>query len=396
MTKPPRSPPYLPLQGGGRIAQGSGWGSRDKLRICREAGTPPGAIGATLPLAAGGKLRRLGWLVSLYFLAALAPVHAAEVDFYAGKTLTLIAGLPPGGGVDGEMRVLAQYFSKYIPGHPQILARNMPGAGGIVLGNYINSVAAPDGLTLAMPGRSGFLLSNVVPQKGISYDLTKLAYVGGAGSAVNALWLRATLGIASIADLKARKPDIVIGALTARSENAIAPRVLASYEGWPLKIVTGYAGFSEVLIAVERGEVDSLFTHEGSIANTRPDMIAAGALKPIVQSYQSLPGVPVLADVVTNPNSSALLALVTTPSQIGLPLVAPPGIPAERLDILRRSYLRLMEDQDYRAEAERRGLPVGRAVGGAELQALVARSLSAVPEPVVKAYLAFTGLKADE
>jgi tripartite-type tricarboxylate transporter receptor subunit TctC len=172
--------------------------------------------------------------------------------------------------------------------------------------------------------------------------------------------------------------------------------VLAAYEGWPLKIVTGYAGFSEVLIAVERGEVDGLFTHEGSIDNTRPDMIAAGALKPVVQSYQSLPNVPVLAEVVANPDARALLALVTTPSQIGLPLLGPPGIPADRLDILRQSYRRLMEDEDYRAEADRRGLPVGRAVGGAELQALVARSLAGVPEPVVKAYLAFTGLKADE
>jgi tripartite-type tricarboxylate transporter receptor subunit TctC len=336
--------------------------------------------------------------IAASLIAALAPAAGAAegADFYAGKTLTIIAGLPPGGGVDGEMRVLAQHFSKYIPGHPLIVARNMPGAGGIVLANYLNSVAAADGLTLAMPGRSGFLLSNVVPQKGISYDLTKFSYVGSAGSAVNALWLSARLGIASLAALKSRKPDIVIGALTARSENAIAPRVLASYEGWPLKIVTGYAGFSEVLIAVERGEVDGLFTHEGSVANTRPDMIASGALKPVVQSYQSLPNVPVLSDVVTNPNSNALLALVTTPSQIGLPLIAPPGIPADRLEVLRQSYQRLMADEDYRAEAERRGQPVGRAVGGAELQALIARSLSGVPEPVVKAYLAFTGLKADE
>ena len=335
-------------------------------------------------------------VIGALLLTAPVRAHAAEADFYAGKTLTIIAGLPPGGGVDGEMRVLAQYFSKYIPGHPLIVARNMPGAGGIVLGNYINSVAPPDGLTLAMPGRSGFLLSNVVPQKGIGYDLTKLSYVGGAGSAVNALWVSSRLGIASIADLKTRKPDITIGALTARSENAIAPRVLAAYEGWPLKIVTGYAGFSEVLIAVERGEVDGLFTHEGSIANTRPDMIAAGTLKPVVQSYQSLPNVPVLADVVSNPDARALLALVTTPSQIGLPLLGPPGIPADRLEVLRQSYRHLMEDEDYRAEADRRGLPVGRAVGGAELQALVARSLAGVPEPVVKAYLAFTGLKADE
>jgi tripartite-type tricarboxylate transporter receptor subunit TctC len=172
--------------------------------------------------------------------------------------------------------------------------------------------------------------------------------------------------------------------------------VLASYEGWPLKVVTGYAGFSEVLIALERGEVDGLFTHEGSVANTRPDMIASGALKPLVHSAPSLPNVPVLADVVSSPEARALLALVTTPSQIGLPLIAPPGTPADRLDILRQSYMRLMQDEDYRAEAERRGLPVGRAVGGAELQVLVARGLSAVPEPVVKAYLAFTGLKADE
>jgi tripartite-type tricarboxylate transporter receptor subunit TctC len=350
--------------------------------------------------AAAAAQRRVAGVIGVGLVAAAAAAGVARAadnaDFYAGKTLTIIAGLPPGGGVDGEMRVLAQYFSKYIPGHPLIVARNMPGAGGIVLGNYINSIAAPDGLTLAMPGRSGFLMSNIVRQKSVGYDLTKFSFVGGAGSAVNALWLRAQLGIATIADLKTRKPDIVIGALTARSENAIAPRVLASYEGWPLKVVTGYAGFSEVLIALERGEVDGLFTHEGSVANTRPDMIASGALKPLVQSHQSLPNVPVLADVVASPDARALLALVTTPSQIGLPLVAPPGIPAERLDILRQSYRRLMEDEEYRAEAERRGLPVGRAVGGAELQGLIAHSLSAVPEPVVKAYLAFTGLKADE
>ena len=321
---------------------------------------------------------------------------AESSDFYAGKTLTIIAGLPPGGGVDGEMRVLAQHFAKYIPGHPTIIARNMPGAGGIVLANYLNSSAAADGLTLGMPGRSAFLLSNVVPQKGVAYDLTKFSYVGGAGSAVNALWLHRRLGITSIAELKARKVDIMIGALTARSENAIAPRVLAMYEGWPLRVVPGYAGFQEVLVAIERGEVDGLFTHEGSIANTRPDMIAADTLKPLVQSDDSLPGVPVLANVLTDAEARALLALVTTPSRIGLPLLGPPGIPPGRLNILRQSYARLMDDTDYRAEAERHGLPVGRAIGGAELQALIARSLSAVPEPVIKAYLNFTGLKAEE
>jgi tripartite-type tricarboxylate transporter receptor subunit TctC len=294
------------------------------------------------------------------------------------------------------MRLLARFLGKYIPGHPAIVARNMPGAGGIILGNHLSNVAAADGLTLGMPGRSGFLLSNVVPQKGINYDLTRFSYVGGAGSAANALWVHRRTGIASVADLKRSRTPVVIGALNARSENAIAPRVLESYERWPLKIVTGYPGFSEVLIALDRGEVDGLFSHEGSIANSRPDLIASGAVKPIVQSFDAMVGVPLLADVVTDQNARALLGLVTTPSHIGLPLLGPPGIPSDRLEILRQSYLRLMDDVEYRAEADRRGLPVGRAVSGAELQQLIAQKLSAVPERIVKEYMTFAGIKAEE
>ena len=102
---------------------------------------------------------------------ATSSLAARAEDFYAGKTLTIIAGLPPGGGVDGEMRVLARYFAKYIPGNPTIVARNLPGAAGIILANSLYNTVAADGLTLGMPGRSGFLLSNVVPQKGVGYAL---------------------------------------------------------------------------------------------------------------------------------------------------------------------------------------------------------------------------------
>jgi tripartite-type tricarboxylate transporter receptor subunit TctC len=338
----------------------------------------------------------LARIAALCIAVALPQAALAVDDVFAGKAINIIAGLPPGGGVDGEMRVLARYLAKYIPGQPVIVPRNMQGAGGIILANHLYNVAAPDGLTLGMPGRSGFLLSNVVPQKGINYDLARFSYIGSAGSAANALWVHRRTGITSVADLKHAHTPIVVGALNARSENAIAPRVLESYEGWPLKIVTGYSGFSEVLIALDRGEVDALFTHEGSIANSRPDLIASGAVKPIVQSFDAMAGVTVLADVVTDPNARALLGLVTTPSQIGLPLLGPPGIAPDRLEILRQSYLRLMDDAEYRLEADRRGLPVGRAVSGDELQHLITQKLSAVPERLVKEYMAFAGIKADE
>jgi tripartite-type tricarboxylate transporter receptor subunit TctC len=320
----------------------------------------------------------------------------AADDFYAGKTLTIVAGLPPGGGVDGEMRVLAKYISGHIPGHPAIIAKNMPGAGGIALGNNLYNGIAPDGLTLGMPGRSGFLLSNVVPQKGISYDLNKFSYVGAAGSAVNALWLSKVTGIKTLAELRSAKKEIVIGALSPRSENAIAPKVLAAFEHWPLKVVTGYPGFYEVLIAIERGEVDGLFSHEGSIQNSRPDMITSAFVQPVAQSFDYYPNVPVLSDVVVDSKAKALLGLITAPSQIGLPLLGPPGMPPERLAVLRNSYMELMQDKRYLIEADQRGLPVGRAIGGAELQRLIAEKLSGVPEPVVRNYLAFTGIKAKE
>jgi tripartite-type tricarboxylate transporter receptor subunit TctC len=334
--------------------------------------------------------------VALSVTALLAAAGGAGAqDFYAGKTLTVIAGFPPGGGVDGEMRVLTKHLARYIPGHPTIVSRNMPGAGGIVLANHLYNSAAADGLTLGMPGRSGFLLSNVVPQGGISYDLTRFSYVGSAGSAANALWLHRRTGVTSLADLKRTKKEIAIGALTARSENAIAPRVLASYEGWPLKVVTGYPGFNEIVIALERGEVDGLFSHEGSLTNSRPDLIVSGAVKAIVQSHDAFAGVPVLSDVVADANARALLGLVTTPNKIGLPLLGPPGIPRERLEILRAAYQRLMDDRGYRAEADKRGLPVGRALAGAELHQLIVTSLSFVPDRVAKEYMAFAGIKAE-
>jgi len=334
-------------------------------------------------------------LAAICVLPSIQPATADESNFYAGKTITLIAGLPPGGGVDGEMRVAARHLGHFIPGNPAIVAQNMPGAGGMVLGNFLLH-AAPDGLTLAMPGRSGFLLSNVVPQKGVAYDLTKFSYVGGAGSTNNVLWLRKGTGIATVAELARSQKEIVIGALSPRTGDAVIPKVLAKYQGWKLKIVFGYPGFNEVLTATERGEVDGFLTHEGSIRNTRPDLIDSGTLKPVLQSVEDLPGVPLLMTVVGDAKEKALLGLLETPSEIGLPLMGPPGIPADRLAILRQAYARMVADPAYREEAEKRGLPVGRAISGPDLQKKVAASLSKVDPAVLQEYLALTGeQKAD-
>ena len=337
-----------------------------------------------MPLSKTGIALFAGLMTFVSF--ATAPL-AAENDFFSGKTILLYVGFSPGGGVDGEARIAARHLPRFIPGNPTIMVKNMPGAGGIVLANHIYRGVEPDGLTLAMPGRSGFLLSKIVKHKSVTYDLAKFAYIGGAGSTNSILWLRSDSGIASVAQLKAAKREIVLGAWSARSQNAIVPKVLRQYEGWPFKVVHGYPGTNEVILAIERREVDGLYSHQGSVP---PQMVANGALIPIVQTFDEFPNVPTIGSLITNPKEKALLDLLSAPSRIGLPLLAPPGIPADRLEILRKSYALMVKDKQYMEEAEKRGLPVGEPIGGEELQKLVAQTLSSVPDDVLQEYLAFT------
>jgi tripartite-type tricarboxylate transporter receptor subunit TctC len=325
-------------------------------------------------------------MVAVCFTAT--PV-SAQSHFFAGKTITLYVGFSPGGGVDGEARIAARHLSRFIPGNPTILVKNMPGAGGIVLANHIYKGVDADGLTLAMPGRSGFLLSNIVKDNNVTYDLTKFAYIGGAGSTNSILWLRKDLGIADIAQLKAAKREIILGAWSARSQNAIVPKVLRQYEGWPFKVVHGYPGTNEVIVAIERREVDGLYSHQGTVQTIRPDMIAKGEVIPIVQTFEELQNIPTIESLITNPKEKALLGLLSAPSRIGLPLLAPPAIPAGRLEILRKSYALMVQDKDYLEETERRGLPAGQPISGEELQTLIAQTLASVSDDVLQEYLAF-------
>src|SRR5439155_17365237 len=126
-------------------------------------------------------------------------------DYYRGKTITMFAGRPPGGGVDAEMRLIAQFLAAHILGRPIIVPKNMPGAGGVALGNHLQSVAAPDGLTLGVPGRTAFLLAPATGNPNARYDLQKLTYIGSAASSNFILWLRKGTTISTLEQLRNTK-----------------------------------------------------------------------------------------------------------------------------------------------------------------------------------------------
>jgi tripartite-type tricarboxylate transporter receptor subunit TctC len=335
----------------------------------------------TLPRPPWQRLLRAA--VVAVVVAALDTGAAQAQDFYRGKTVTVFAGQPPGGGIDSEMRLVARYLGRFIPGEPAILPMNMQGAGGIILGNHLYSVAKPDGLTLGMPGRTGFALAPVISAADTKYDLRKFTWIGSSASSNFVLWMRRQANIRSFDDLRNAKRPIIIASSGSTTANSIMPEVLARYEKLPLKVVRGYPGINDAILAVERGEADGVLCQKASL---RSDMISSGAVVPVFQVMGLEPGVPLLDDIVTDQNEKALLEMLSAPQRIGLPLIGPPGMPDDRTQILRRSYLNMVASPDYQAEAMKRGLDIGQPNSGEELARFVATKLAAFPPETIEEY----------
>jgi tripartite-type tricarboxylate transporter receptor subunit TctC len=319
--------------------------------------------------------------ILLALLLAAAPAQAQ--DYFKGKTITLLAGQPPGGGIDSEMRLVAHFLGRFLPGEPTVVPRNMPGAGGVILGNHLFNAARPDGLTLGMPGRSGFVLAPFTSAGDVKYDLRRFTWIGSSASTNYILWLRNTTNIRTLDELRAVKRQIVIGGSGAGTANSVVPEVLAKYEGIPFKVVRGYPGTNQAVFAMERGEVDGVFLHRASM---RPDLIASGVSVPVFQTFVIEPSLPVLEQFITNPRETLLLNLINAPQRLGLPLVAPPGLPDAITRTLRQSYLTMVASKDYIDEAGKRAIDVGRPSTGEELAEYVAKNLSSFPPETIKEY----------
>jgi tripartite-type tricarboxylate transporter receptor subunit TctC len=313
---------------------------------------------------------------------SLAPHRAHAADFYRGKTLTMIVGFAPGGGVDTQARTIARHLVRFIPGQPGVIVQNMEGAAGALATNYLNQRVAPDGLTVSTPGRSWFV-EGVVRGPAIGFDPTKFTYVGSAGGSNSIAYVRASTGIKTFADLKAARATVTFGSLASTTPTAMVPLMLAAL-GMPLKVVLGYVSTARVLVALEQGEVDAVFTVSDSFAR-RQDLIANRIVVPIFQSKPVVPDLPVVRDVLP-PEQGALLTLVMGTDNFGLPLVGPPGMPAEQTQILRNAFVDMVADKDYQADAVKADLPVGAPLEGAQLTTMINElATSATPE-IIAAY----------
>jgi Tripartite tricarboxylate transporter family receptor len=315
-------------------------------------------------------------------IATAAAPRAFAADFYQGKTLTLVVGYAPGGGVDTTARVVARHLVRFIPGQPGVVVQNMEGAAGVVAANYLDRRVAADGLTLGVPGRSWFM-EGILKNPGIMFDPARFSYIGSPGAVTSSVYVRASTGITTFDQLKSSQRTLIFGALGSTTPTAMIPMMLAA-SGVPIKVILGYVSTARILLALEQGEVDGFYTVDDSFGR-RQDLLNSKVVIPILQSTPRRAGLPVVRDVLPL-GDGPLLSLVMSVDSVGLALIGPAGMPPVRTEILRNAFLAMAADKEYQADAVKADQPVGAPIGGAQLAAMIDDLASAGTTDSIAAY----------
>jgi tripartite-type tricarboxylate transporter receptor subunit TctC len=321
----------------------------------------------------------LGGVAAWWALADRALAQTPEL--YAGKTITVICGYNPGGGVDLGTRLIADNIGRHIAGSPKLIVQNMEGAAGLIAANHLYAKGSSDGLTLAVPGRD-WILKPFLGFPNARFDPLKFHYIGSTGATNVVGYVNAAAGIQSAADLKNASRKIRIGGLPGTSVNTAVPTLLAQL-GWPIQVIKGYANTPAIILAMEQGELDGIYTPDSSFARRR-DLIESKKVLPL---FQSSPGgdVPELRSLVAE-QDRGLMDLAHGQIIIGMPLVAPPGTPADRVEVLRAAFMAMATDPEFEKHARRIDEPLGAPLSGATLQEAVARMIKTITPATVEAY----------
>ena len=312
-------------------------------------------------------MKRMFVVAAALALAAAAPV-AAQAQYYAGKTITMVVGYKAGGGYDRTARLLARHLPKHIPGSPTIIVQNMPGANSVIGANHVYSVAKPDGLTIGTFNRN-LPLAQLLKVSGVKFDMTKFAWIGSAASESTILAIRSDLPYRSIEDLKKADRTVIIGATGPGANTYDFPLLLKELLGLNLKIVSGYSSSSDIMLAIERKEVDG---RAGSFSSIR-SFIDRKLVHPVVRARASEPGIeqlPVDENLAPNPRARAVMALRSAPEVVGRPYVMTPGTPQAQLTEMREAFAKAINDAELQAEAKKAKMNMEFVPGDAALKVM--------------------------
>lgn len=297
------------------------------------------------------KQRTLMLLITFAILAAfLQPQDLQGAPYYEGKVIRLIVGMGIGGGNDRMARLIARHLPKYIPGKPTIIIENLVGASSAIAANNTYSIAKPNGLTLLTFDR-GLCFAQLFKVEGIRFDLTKFSWIGSTSVEPGILTLRADLPYKTAGELLKSKQPLHIAATSTAAMDYQFPTLLKEFLGLNLHMVL-YPSGTEGMLAVERKEADG---RAGSYSSLKP-YIDRGLVRPFIRGRISEPEIeklPVNEDLTNDITGKTVMSMFSAPDLIGRPYVAPPGTPAEVMNILRLAFAKVAQDQELQVGAKK-------------------------------------------
>jgi tripartite-type tricarboxylate transporter receptor subunit TctC len=307
----------------------------------------------------------------------MQPARAdAVAEFYKGKTISVVVSSAAGGGYDAMARAIARFISRHMPGNPAFIVQNMPGAGGILAMNYLYNVTAKDGTVLGLV-QNNTPFEPLFGTKEARYDPSKFNWLGTPSFEVAMALVWHSVPVNSVDDL--RRIQTSMGVTGANSTPAFFARLLNATLGTKIKLINGYPGQNDAFKAMESGELDgapSVFY--SALTSVRPRWLPDKLARPIVQygpeRQKQLGDVPFALDLLTNEDDKLLMQAAFAPLALGEPEVMPPGVPADRVDALRKALADTFADPEFLAEADRIGLNVNAPRSGAQLQDVISRA----------------------
>ena len=307
-------------------------------------------------------------------------------DFYKGKNLSIIVGFSPGGGYDLNARAVGRYIGKHIPGNPKVIVQNMPGAGSLTAINHMANLAPKDGTAIATFSR-GTPFEPLMGNKQAQFDPRTLTWIGSPSRETNLVFTRTQANFKTLDDLRGR--EVVIATSGGGADTATFPLIMNAVFKTKMKIVTGYPGASELLLAVERGEADGMAGLSwGYLKVARPAWVPEKKIDVQLQlgltKAVDLPNVASALDLVKDQADRQFLEVFLARLAIAWPLAGPANMPADRANTLRAAFAETMKDVEYKAEAEKHAIDVD-PVFADEIASILNRVYAASPEVIERA-----------
>ena len=321
---------------------------------------------------------------------AFAGARAEPVaDFYKGKQVSLIVGYGSGGGYDVYGRLFARHLGRHIPGAPNVIVQNMPGAGSLRAVNYLYNSAPKEGTAIAIFARDMPLLGIIGHNPNVRFDPRKFTWLGSSSSYTNDayfLFVRSDAQVNTIED--ARRPGgppLVLGGTAEGATGNDIATVVRDALGFNIKLIAGYPDSNALFLAVDRKELDGRFVGLSATSSSHPEwLMPNGGMKKLLQfarvtRHLEFPDVPTARELALNDKSRALIALAELPYRLSRPFAAPPGVPQERAQALQKAFLAVHEDPQYLEEAAKLKIDVS-PIGGTDVLRAIEDIASAPPE----------------